>query len=525
MRISTLPTANRLSFFLSLAVLIFCSHTFAYGQGLYGSLVGTVTDPSGGVVPNADITISDVGQGQTRHEKSDSSGRYNVVNVVPGTYTVTVAAPGFRTTEQTNVIFTPNTVNRIDVHLEVGQASQQVSVSADAVELQTDKADTHTEITSKAVTDLPISGSGYRNYQSLIDLTPGAQPSAFINSITDTPGVPLNTHINGGNGQTNVTTIDGAESVNVWLPQYTGYVVPAESVDVVNVTTSAGDADQGMAGASAITVVTKSGTNDLHGSAFEFHNDQHLNARNFFLQPGTSIPVGIYNNYGGTLGGPIVKNKLFYFGSFEATNQKQSGNGLYTVPTADQRAGNFSAYGTAIYNPFTGNPDGSGRTVFAGNVIPSNLISPQALKLESYYPAPNLPGSVNNYAATGGPILDRYQTDVKVNWNRTEKHTIFFKYDNMIATSGGNGIFGVASGPTPDGDPGTGHTTTQVAAIGHTFTFSPNLVLDGTVGYERLNQNVKGSDYGTNYLRMLVLGFPTGCLYSAPTRPIPPATR
>jgi hypothetical protein len=121
------------------------------------------------------------------------------------------------------------------------------------------------------------------------------------------------------------------------------------------------------------------------------------------------------------------------------------------------------------------------------------------LKLESYYPAPNLPGSVNNYAATGGPILDRYQTDVKVNWNRTEKHTIFFKYDNMIATSGGNGIFGVASGPTPDGDPGTGHTTTQVAAIGHTFTFSPNLVLDGTVGYERLNQNVKGSDYGTNY--------------------------
>jgi len=462
-------------------------------------LVGSVTDPSGAVVPNADVTVTDSTQGQTRHDKTDNNGRYNLVNVIPGTYTVTIAASGFRTAEQTKVVITPNTVSRIDVHLEVGQASQQVSVSADTVELQTDKADTHSEITSAAVANLPISGSGYRNYQQLIDLTPGAMPSAFINSITDTPGVPLNTHINGGNGQTNVTTIDGAESVNVWLPQYSGYVVPAESVAVVNVTTSASDADQGIAGASSITVVTKSGTNELHGSAFEFHNDQHLNARNFFLQPGTSIPVGIYNNYGGTVGGPVVKNKIFYFGSFEATNQKQSGNGLYTVPTADQRVGNFSAYNTQLYNPFTGNADGSGRSLFAGGIIPSSMISPQALALQNYYPAPNLPGSVNNYAATGGPILDRYQTDVKVNWNRTEKHTIFFKYDNMIATSGGLGIFGVAAGPTPDGDPGTGHTTTQVASIGHTYTFSPNLVLDGTLGYERLNQNVKGSDYGTNY--------------------------
>ncbi len=206
--------------------------------------------------------------------------------------------------EQTNVTITPNTVSRIDVHLEVGRESEQVTVSAEAVELQTDKADTHTEITSTAVANLPISGSGYRNYQSLIDLTPGAQPSSFYNSMTDVPGIPQNTHINGGAGQTNITTIDGAESVNVWLPQYTGYVAPAETIDVVNVTTSAADASQGLAGSSAITVVTKSGTNQLHGSGFEYFNDQHLNARNFFLQPGTAKPVAIYNNYGMTIGGP-----------------------------------------------------------------------------------------------------------------------------------------------------------------------------------------------------------------------------
>ncbi len=499
MGISSLRSTKRLSLLLSFFALFFSSYTSAYGQVLYGSLVGTVTDPSGAVVPGAAVTVTDVGQGQTRQEKSDSSGRYNLVNLLPGTYSVTVGAGGFKTVQQSNLVITPNTVSRFDVHLEVGQASQQVNVSAEAVELQTDKADTHTEITSKAVADLPISGSGYRNYQSLIDLTPGAQPSTFYNSQTDVPGIPLNTHINGGNGQTNVTTIDGAESINVWLPQYTGYVVPAETVSVVNVTTSAADADQGLAGSSSITVVTKSGTNELHGSAFEYHNDQHLNARNFFLQPGTNIPVGIFNNYGGTIGGRIIKNKLFYFGSFDGTNQKQSGNGLFTVPTADQRAGNFSAYNTPLYNPFTGNADGSGRSLFAGGIIPTNLISQQALKLESYYPAPNLPGTVNNYAATEGPILNRYQTDVKVNWNRTEKHSIFVKYDNMVATSGGNGIFGVAGGPTPSGDPGLGHTTTQVGSIGHTYTFSPNLVLDGTVGYERLNQNVKGTDYGTNY--------------------------
>jgi hypothetical protein len=502
MYISRLPTLKQVSSFLGMIALFIGSHTFAYGQSLYGSIVGIVTDPSGAVIPHADVTAADAAQGQTRKGTSDADGRYNFVNVLPGTYTVTVTAPGFRTMEQTNVIITPSTIDRIDVHLEVGQASQQVSVSADAVELQTDKADTHTEITSKAIVDLPISGSGYRNYQQLIDLTPGATPSTFYNSQTDVPGIPLNTHINGGNGQTNITTIDGAESINVWLPQYSGYVAPADTVDVVNVTTSAGDADQGMAGVSSVTVVTKSGTNELHGSAFEFHNDQHLNARNFFLQPGVSKPVGIYNNYGGTLGGRIIKNKLFYFGSFDATNQKSSGNGLFTVPTVDQRAGDFSAYSgsTTIYDPSTGNGLAtSPRSGYLNNVIPASMISPQALKIQSYYPAPNLPGTVNNYAATEGPILNRYQTDVKVNWNRTEKHTIFFKYDNMIATSGGNGIFGVAGGPTPSGSPGLGHTTEQVAAIGHTYTFSPNLVLDGTVGYERLNQNVKGTDYGTNY--------------------------
>jgi Carboxypeptidase regulatory-like domain/TonB dependent receptor len=484
--------------FLSVLCFVFAlTRQSASAQILYGSLVGTVTDQSGAVVPGAEVKATDIQTGQVHQDTSDASGRYNIVNVQPGTYSETVTAKGFKNFEQTNLIVTPNVVTRTDVHLEVGQASESVTVSAEATQLQTDKGDTHTEITGRSVTNLPLGGT--RNYQTLIDLSPGAMPGQFVNSITDVPGHPNATNINGGNAQTNITKIDGAESINVWLPQYSGYVVPAETVDVVNVTTSAADAAQGLAGSSAITVVTKSGTNEIHGSAFEFHNDQALNARNFFLQAGQAKPTGIYNNWGGTIGGPILKNKLFYFGSFDGTNQKNSGNGLYSVPTADQRAGNFSAYNTTIYDPATGNADGTGRTPFANGIIPTSRITPQAAKLQSYIPLPNESGTSNNFAATGGPILDRYQTDVKVNWNRNDKHSIYFKYDNMVATSGGVGVFGVAGGPSPNGDPGTGHTTVNVGSIGHTYAFSPTVVLDGTVGYQRMNQNVVGADYGTNY--------------------------
>jgi hypothetical protein len=496
-------TAQALAAVICVLLLAASAPNHLQGQALYGSVVGTVIDPSGAVVPNVIVTAKNVDTGQSKDDTTDQSGRYNIQNLLPGTYTVKMTASGFRPIEQTDVRVTPNTITRINLSLQIGQSTEQVNVSAATVALQTDKADTHTEITAQSVTNIPLGGQ--RSYQTLINLTPGAMPSTFINSVTDNPASPLNTHVNGGAGQTNVTRIDGATSVNIWLPQYAGYSAPAETVDIVNVTTSAADADQGLAGSSAITVVTKSGTNDLHGSAFLFHNNQHLNARNFFLAPTSSKPVGIYNNYGGTVGGPILKNKLFYFLSFDGTNAKNSANALYTVPTADQRAGNFSAFGTTIYNPATGNADGTGRQSL-GSVIPTSMISPIAVKLQNYYPLPNLPGITNNYSATGGPIVDRYFFDTKVNWNRNDKHVIWGKYGRMWATSGGQGIFGVAGGPSPGSDPGKGDTVVQVLTIGHTYTLSPNLVLDGNVAYQRQVQSVKGNDFGTNY--GTVLGIP-----------------
>lgn len=472
----------------------------ASAQVLYGSVVGTVTDQSDAVVPNATVTLTSKGTGITRNGSTDDGGRYSFVNVLPGQYDIKVSAKGFRTFSQSDLEVSPNVVARSDFKLEVGQVTETVSVQATQALLQTDKSDTHAEIQSKEITSLPL--SGYRNYEQLVNLVPGAMPVAAQNSITDTPGRALAIHVNGGNSQTNITRIDGAASVNVWLPHHVGYVTPAEDVETVNITTTAADAEQGMAGSSAITLITKSGTNEIHGSAFEYHGDQHLNARNFFQAPTAAKPLSIYNNFGATVGGPIRKNRLFYFLSYDGTRQKTESPGFYSVPTADQRVGDFSAYPTVIYDPLTGNPDGTGRTPFAGNRIPANRLDPIALKLQSYYPLPNVPGAgtLNNYYDAGGPILSRNFFDAKINFNMNDKEAIWGKYGRMWAISGGQAVFGIAGGPgLPGGDPGLGDTLIQVGTIGHTHTFNSHLILDGTVGYERQGQQVTPNDFGTNY--------------------------
>ena len=492
--------------FLTLALLAGIGESLvqnAAGQVLYGSIVGTVTDASNSVVPGAAVTVTNKQTGLAKDAVSDGAGRYSLVNVLPGTYDLKVTAKGFKAYSATNFDVVPDTVGRIDVKLEVGQAADTITVSADQAALQTDKADTHSVIETQQVNSLPL--SNYRNYQELINLVPGTTPASLQNSITDTPQRALHTNVNGGPGQTNITRIDGVTSVNVWLPHHVGYVTPEETVEVVNVTTTAADAEQGMAGASSITLVTKSGTNDIHGSAFEFHDDQHLKARNFFQAPGTPIPLSINNDFGGTVGGPIKKNKLFYFFSYDSTRQRTASPGFYSVPTAALEAGNFSGTGTTIYDPMTGTSTGTGRTAFAGNLIPTSRLNPIALKLQSYFPSPNVGNSSNNgfsnnFNASGGPILNRQNIDTKINFNQSDKESIWGKYSRMWATSGGKAVFGLAGGPGLGGsDPGLGDTLVQVFALGHTRTITPHLLLDGVVGYERQGQHVYPNDFGTNY--------------------------
>ncbi len=489
-------------FFVFVCLLLVSAHPAA-AQVLYGSVVGLAEDPSGAAIPNAEVTLTNSATGQVYTDKTDGSGRFNVGNVMPGNYDIKIVASGFRTETRTGVNVSANTVSRVDLKMEVGALSEAITVQSEATLLQTDKADTHSVITTQQVANMPL--PGYRNYQSLINLVPGATPAGFQNSVTDTPQRALTTNVNGANRNNNNTRIDGASSVNLWLPHHSGYVPPEETVDTVNITTSAADAEQGMAGGASVTVVTKSGTNQFHGSAFEFHNDQHLNARNFFQPAGQAKALNIYNNYGVTLGGPVIKNKFFFFGSWDATRQRQGGQGRYSVPETGIRAGDFSGVSTIIYDPLTGNnpnpltSDGTGRTPFPGNKIPANRISPIAQKIQAYYPTPNLPFAQNNFFISEVPLFNRDYIDAKLNYTRNEKHQLWGKYGHMAALSGGFGIFGVAGGPAPNADPGLGDTYVNNFSIGHTYTFSPNVLLDGVIGYQRMNQTVRGNDFGTNY--------------------------
>ena len=315
-------------------------------QVLYGSVVGTVQDSSGAVVPGAAVVLTSASTGQNRSTVTNETGLYSLANVLAGTYLLKVTAAGFRPFSETDVAVTINNVARIDVKLEVGGATEQVTVEASAALLQSDKADVHVELNAKEVTDLPL--ANYRNYQSLINLVPGATPGDQQNSLLGAPARALATNINGTNRNNNITRLDGAVNLYLWLPHHTAYVAPADTVETVSVSTNNFDAEQGMAGGAAITVVTKSGTNQLHGTGFGYHTNNHLKAKNFFFVG--DLPRSTRNMDGGTIGGPIKKNKLFFFGGWEGMRERQEASGTYTVPTADQRAGNFSAYGTNLYD-------------------------------------------------------------------------------------------------------------------------------------------------------------------------------
>ena len=470
----------------------------ASAQVLYGSIVGTVEDPTGAVVPGATVTLSNPATGLTREAKADDQGRYTIPNILPGSYEVKVASQGFRTSTRTGVDISINTVTRVDMKLEVGQMTEQVTVSASAVALQTDKSDVRTELASQAITSMPL--PGYRNYQSLINLVPGASPAAFQNAVVDTPGRALTTNVNGTARNTNNTLTDGAANINVWLPHHTAYVQPVESIETVNITSNSFDAEQGMAGGAAITVSTKSGTNDLHGVGFWFHNNQHLNTAPYFRSATYKKPLTIFNQGGGTIGGPIKKDKLFYFFSFERTMERTGYEGNYSVAPQDFRDGDFSKWTNIgiVYDPASAPMTTAGaaaRTPFANNVVPkarqnsifSNIYNQMPMPNQVSFTDPfNLSG---NYYKAATLKLDRNQYDFKMNYSATEKLMIWGKYSRMDAPVKGAYPFGDLGGSALGTD-GEGDTKTQLPVIGLNYTFSPTFFMDGVFGYTRMDQTV-----------------------------------
>jgi carboxypeptidase family protein/TonB-dependent receptor-like protein len=498
----------------SLAVLVAALIVLAAPVGaqvLYGTLVGNVTDPTGAAIPGATVTLINANTNLSREATTNAEGVYRFVNVQPGTYKVRVTLTGFKEYVKEGVPIAPTTVSRVDVPLEVGALTEVVNVQSEVSVLQTDTGDVHSELKGKEVVELPL--GNYRNYQSLVNLVPGATPAVFQNAVTDTPERALSTNVNGTARNVNTQKLDGATNVFIWLPHHAVYIAPAETVDTVNVTTASFDAEQGMAGGSSVTVLTKSGTNEFHGSGFWFNENSGLRARNYSNYSvdaaGNHIPgpkPDSKRNIGGaTLGGPIIKDKLFFFGSWEGHYTTSPDTQVLTVPTADQRAGNFSAYGTTIYDPASGNADGSGRTPFAGNIIPAGRISPISQALQSRLPLPNRPGTSDNYATTGTTKFNRNNYDAKINYNISSAAQVFAKYSQMSATVSAGSYFGdPASGGAMGGGFGGGlagsaDTTVKIGTAGLTWTLSPRIVLDAVFGLTRFDQSNIPQDYGTNY--------------------------
>jgi len=475
----------------------------AWAQVLYGSVTGTVTDQSGSGVPKAHVAATNRATGVERQADADENGHYRITDLVPGNYDLKVTASGFKPLTQTNLMVSANIVTNADVNLQLGAMSEQVTVEASVVNLQTEKSDVHTELSEKAILNMPL--NQYRNFQTLINLVPGATPGKFQNAIADTPERALSTNINGTNRNNNNTRVDGAADVFVWLPHHAVYIPPAETVQEVNISTNNFDPEQGMTGGAAITVITKSGTNQYHGSAFEYFQNQALRAKQFF----ETGPKGDskLNDFGGTFGGPVKKDKLFFFGSYDGTYERDNRNtGFVTLPTAAIRAGDFTGTGTIIYDPHTGNPDGTGRTPFPNQAaIP---IDPIAAKILALIPDPTRAGNTDNYSKSATQKLNRNNYDAKVDWNRTSRHSIFAKYSAMKSVFHGEPSLGDAIGDCAcDGGLGDFHDFVQLVTLGHTLVLSPSLVIDGNVGFTRMSEYGQTPDFGTN-IGSDVLGIP-----------------
>ena len=391
----------------------------AYAQVRYGSIVVEARDQSGSAVPGADVTITQEGTNLSRTGVTNSAGLVTFATIPPGTYSVRVNLSGFKEFITTDVAVSEDSVMRVGSQLEVGQVTERVTVSAAAAILQTDRAEVRTDIPAVQLENLPVPVG--RNYQNLFVTVPGISPPENMHSVAVNPARGLAFSSNGTTRNANSIRIEGAISNNLWLPHVAAYVPALEAIESVGVTTSTFDADQGLAGGMSANVLIKSGTNALRGSLFEYFYDEALKSRPYFLPATEKKPEASQHQFGGTFGGPIVKNKAFFFGSYQGTFDRQVANRFGTVPTAAMRSGDFSASPTPIYDPLTGAANGSGRTAFSGNIIPRERFDPIVQKLIADLPLPNLPGLADNYFATGDYTFDRHNVDAKVNYNPTSK--------------------------------------------------------------------------------------------------------
>ncbi len=505
------PSRVFLAFALAL-VLVIALPQVATSQTVYGSIYGTVTDQSGAGVPAAKVTITDVDKGTRSEVLTNETGNFTKGQLIPGTYSVEVESKGFRKSLTKDVSVNVDRSIRLDIALEVGNVSEQVEVTAAAPLLQSDRSDVATTFSAKQISDLP---SFNRNFQAYELLTPGTNKLGWQHASSENPQGSVQIMLNGQHFNGTGFQLDGTDNQDPIL----GIIVINPNIDSITeskISSQNYDAEFGYAGAGIMNVSTKSGTNEIHGSVFEYLRNNSPGFADFARDPFNHaedrvVPPVVWNQFGGSVGGSLIKNKLFYFGDAQITRRRTGSSVNTSVPTAEARNGDLSAYllggNNVIYNPATGNPaTGAGRTAFSGNKIPTSLISPQAAALLKFLPLPNAPGDPgasfrNNYAATGSEAFDSNAWDTRWDYFISEKQSLFGRYSNQQFNKFAPGAFGILPGGPALNNinfAGTSDVVNQSIAMGYTRTFNPTLITDVRFGYVRYRVNVLPNGLGTS---------------------------
>lgn len=500
-------------------ILFFSFFTLAtsslYGQAT-ASFSGTVVDSSGAVVPSATLTLISEQTSATRIVKTDSEGRYLFTSLQVGVYTIKVDQDGFQQAAQRNLTLEVNQNREVDFTIAPASTTQVIQVAATAVAVQTTDSTLGYVVGPQETADLPLNG---RDFVQLATLTPGATTN------TSQPG----TQFSGGPG--NETSIRGSYSLSVggsrenstdWLLDgvdnnelTAGAIAILPSIDVIQefrVLTYNYSAQYGARGGPTVLVTTKSGANAFHGSAFEFARNTLFDARSFFAQ---SREPYHQNQFGASLGGPIKKNKTFFFMDFQRNLRNYGVTSALEVPTALMRQGIFTesfpgAPSEPIYNPYTTQTVGGQltRTAFPGNAIPPNMIDPIAAKMIAFYPLPNVPDTLaGDYVATEGWTLSDREFDVRIDHNFSSKDSLFgrFSYDQADAFEP-SGCPGFCSNATGYGSTETFSNHGRNFALSETHIFSNHLVNVATIGYNRIFNYI--TSYGTGSNESANLGIP-----------------
>ena len=512
-----------------LVVLFLLGSSTLHAQAVNGTIVGTVTDPSGAIVAKAQVTIVLTGQSTTHTSVTNESGNFAEPNLPSGTYAVSVVAPGFKKETRENIELLTNSTERVDIRLTTGSTTETVTVTTAPPLLQTDRADISTKIESGQIANLPLSSGN--SFQSLLGTVPGMSPVVFNNSQFYNANNDLSVNANGQSTYVNLYQIEGIDD-----DQRTGIhvilVPPAAAIQSVDITTNNFEAEFGRAVGTVVNVTLKSGTNQFHGSVFQNMENNAVNARNYFA----SGPNGrlVYNYTGGSIGGPILKNRLFIFGDFLRTSDHEAAATYESIPyynvvgTGSSAVLNLSGYSGQVYDPNSGSnsslascgntalttPCGTGRTPFAGNLIPlsSPGISPVALtvlqKLDALARDPKtnlssaayIAGNITNNFSVNSPFnKDSISYDIKSDYEITPKDHLSGRFSHQTTQSYQAPLFGsFLGGPVASGFEATGTAAAYSVGGNYDHTFSPTLLTEFRLGVAHLRNSAVQSDYGQN---------------------------